>query len=75
MDEMFILVHSKTSSWSILISIKNILNQVGCGTLKMVGPKKQDFCIKDFFWFFEMEEHRASEAHKTELLNHVILKI
>ena len=47
----------------------------------MVGPKKQDFCnvvtrfFKDFIWFFEMEEHGASEAHKNEFLNDEILKI
>ena len=31
--------------------------------------------LKDFFWFFEMEEFKASEAHKTELLNYEVLKI
>ena len=44
----------------------------------MVGPKKLDFCIsdlKDFFWFFEMEELGASEAHKTEVLNYKVLNI
>ena len=47
----------------------------------MVGPKKQDFCIKvaadlkDFFWFFEMEEHEAWEAHKNEFLNYEAFKI
>ena len=31
--------------------------------------------FKDFIWFFEMEEHRASEAHKNEFLNYEVLKI
>ena len=31
--------------------------------------------LKDFFWFFEMEENGASEAHKNEFLNYEILKI
>jgi hypothetical protein len=46
----------------------------------MVGPKKQDFAMrwpgfKDFVWFFEMEEHGASEAHKIEFLDYEVLKI
>ena len=54
--------------------------QFGCGISKMVGPKKQDFAMrwpgfKNFIWFFEMEEHGASEAHKNELLNYEVLKI
>ena len=31
--------------------------------------------FKDFIWFFEMEEHWASEAHKNEFLNYEVLKI
>ena len=31
--------------------------------------------FKDFIWFFEMEEHEASEAHKNEFLNYEVLKI
>ena len=31
--------------------------------------------FKDFIWFFEMEEHGASEAHKNEFLNYEVLKI
>ena len=30
---------------------------------------------KDFIWFFEIEEHGASEAHKKEFLNYEGLKI
>ena len=41
--------------------------QFGCGNLKMVGPKKQDFCkevirFQGFHLIFEMEEHGASDA-------------
>ena len=31
--------------------------------------------FKGFIWFFEMEEHGASEAHKNEFLNYEVLKI
>ena len=31
--------------------------------------------FKHFIWFFEMEEHGASEAHKNEFLNYEVLKI
>ena len=31
--------------------------------------------FKNFIWFFEMEEHGASEAHKNEFLNYEVLKI
>ena len=29
--------------------------------------------LKDFYWFFEMEKLGASEACKTEILNHEVL--
>ena len=31
--------------------------------------------LKDFFWFFEMEELGASEAQKSEILNYEVLLI
>ena len=31
--------------------------------------------FKDFIWFFEMEEHGASEAHKNDFLNYEVFKI
>ena len=31
--------------------------------------------LNDFFWFFEMDELGASEAHKAEILNYEVLKI
>ena len=31
--------------------------------------------FQDFIWFFEMEEHGSSEAHKNEFLNYEVLKI
>ena len=30
--------------------------------------------LKDFFWFFVMEELGASEAHKTEILNYEVFE-
>ena len=30
--------------------------------------------LKDFFWFFDMEELKASEGHKTEILNNEVWK-